>query len=292
MLVNSASQPYNENIFLCLFVLMVWLYLRWLRRPSWDLVLACGIVAGVGALVRESILGPFLLMLAYGAFVFMRERRVVGFVHGTAMFCVACLVIAPWTLTTYQKLGVFVPVSSISGSVFGAGNNECMALEPFTRPFYGDSPCPSLDLKRKAVLDTLPAEPKAVMNDRAYAKLGAEFVREHPGEYVVLSLRRLWTAFLPFHPMQRMGAGQKLPVLAYYLCVFVVGVIFALRALARPGLATGLLLVVIAGTFLPMVLIFVSHDGRFRAATDLMLACFAGRGWTCMLSSLEKRFKP
>jgi len=293
VLINTASQPYNENVFFFFFALTVWLYLQWLRSGTLTLAVVCGISAGTTALVRESILGPFLLMIAFGALTFWRERRMLGVANGLMMLVAAVLTIAPWTLYTYSKLGVVVPISSITGTVFGAGNNECTAAEDMTTPFYGDSPCKSLDVQRKALLDKMPKEPRVVNNDRVYGTLGVRFVMEHPVDYLRLCVRRFWTALLPFHPKQGLGAGQKSLMLVYYVVVLAVGAVSAIRcAVARPSREVVLLLVVLLGSFIPLMIVFVSHDLRFRIGVDLMLACFAGYGWSRLLKQRGESSPP
>ena len=290
VLINTASQPYNENVFFFFFALTIWLFLQWLRNRTLELAVVFGVAAGTTALIRESILGPFLLMIAFGALTFWSERRMLGVANGLTMMIAAVLTIAPWTLYNYRNLGVVVPVSSITGTVFGTGNNECLAVEDMTTPFYGDSPaCESLVVRRMALIERMPVGPSVVINDRVGVILGARFVKEHPIDYFRLCVRRLWTALLPFHPKQELGTGQKSVMLAYYILVLIVGAVSAVRCtIARPSREIVLLLIVLFSSFMPLILIFVSHDLRFRVGIDLILGCFAGYGWTRMLKQRSK----
>ena len=285
VLINTASQPYNENVFFFFYTLTIWLFLSWLHSRTFERAIAVGIAAGITALIRESILAPFILMIIFAALVFWREQRMLGVAKGMTMLIAAVLTIAPWTLYTYRNLGVVVPISSITNSVFSTGNNECRAAEDIATPFYGDLPCKSLDTARTALLEGKPKEPAVVMQDQAYGKLGVQFLKEHPSDYFRLCIRRFWTALLPFHPRQGLGDGQKALMLTYYMLVLVVGAVSAIRcAVERPSRKIAFLLVVLFGSFMPLVLIFVSHDLRFRIGVDLMLACFAGYGWTRLLN--------
>lgn len=284
VLVNSASQPYNENLFFLLFLLTVWLFLRWLDEPSLRRAALCGMAAGIAALTRESIAAPFLAMLGFGLVVTWRALRARSLLHAGVMLAGLVLTVAPWTFSNYVRLGVVVPVSSISGTLLGAGNNECTAQASLSTPFYGDAPCRSLDERRMALRAQMPREPFYYWSDRAYAQLGLRFVTEQPLQYLRLCARRAWTTLLPYHPRQPLGTGQKLLLTVFYVGVVVVGALGAAAALVRrPSRGEALLIVIALATYAPLVLIFVSHDLRFRVGLDLILACFAGRAWSSVV---------
>jgi 4-amino-4-deoxy-L-arabinose transferase-like glycosyltransferase len=294
VLVNSASQPYNENLFFLLFILTVWLFLRWLNEPSLRSAALCGVAAGLAALTRESILAPFAAMLGFAFVLTWRTLGARSLLHIGAMLAGLALTIAPWTYSNYLRLGVVVPISTISGSVFGAGNNECTAQASLSTPFYGDAPCRSLDRRRMALQAQMPREPLYYWSNRAYTQLGLGFVTEQPLQYFRLCVRRAWTALLPYHPRQYLGTGQKLVLTVFLVGVVVVGALSAAGSLLRgPSRTEAFLIVVALATYVPLVLIFVSHDLRFRVGLDLILACFAGRAWSRMLpepSTLRRLF--
>ena len=87
-----------------------------------------------------------------------------------AMIVAAVLTVAPWTMHNYRQYGIFLPVSSISGTSLSLGNNECIGGEGLLVPFDGDGGCLPLDAKRYALLKEMPAQPFSYWNDRAYAR--------------------------------------------------------------------------------------------------------------------------
>ncbi|MCU0626361.1 MAG: hypothetical protein MUF21_07750, partial [Gemmatimonadaceae bacterium] len=279
-LLNTAVQPYNESIFFCLFAITVALYLRWYDAPSWGRALLVGVVGGVGILTRESLLAPLVALAALAPLVVPRARARAA-VQGGTMVVAAALVILPWSLHNSAQLGTTVPVSAISGSVLGMGNNACTAAEPLGQPFYGDNPCPALDSARAAPLAALSAQglPYMVAFDRATGAAGAAFITAHPTDYVRLSLRRAWTTFLPKHPRQPLGVAQT-AILAAYIAVTVIPGVVALALLARRGVREAWMLgLTFLAMYAPLVLIFVSHDHRFRVGMDVVAACGAGAAW-------------
>jgi Dolichyl-phosphate-mannose-protein mannosyltransferase len=286
VLVNTASQPYNENIFFFMFFLTVWVFFKWMRHLSWGAAIACGVLAGLTTLTRESMVAPFVVMVGYGIFNRWRERRVPAIGGGAIMLVAAVLTVAPWTLYNQHKYGVILPVSSISGTSLSHGNNEC-AIGPLSTAFDGEGGCTSLDVRRSPLVKQMESLPGAVASDRAYAVVAREFVLSHPLDYVRLCIRRAWTTFLPYHPRQNVGVGKKLVLVGYFVLVIVMGLAWVFLV-ARKGLTpyTKVLLLVAVASYLPLIAVYVSADLRYRVGIDLILACFAGYGYAFLVNKL------
>jgi 4-amino-4-deoxy-L-arabinose transferase-like glycosyltransferase len=54
VLINTASQPYNENLYFLLFFSTLWAFGRWLEDARARWLIAVGILAALTALTRES----------------------------------------------------------------------------------------------------------------------------------------------------------------------------------------------------------------------------------------------
>jgi hypothetical protein len=283
VLVNTASQPYNENLFFFLFFLSLWMFLKWMDSFSWSYAVACGVCVGLTTLTRESMVAPFIAMVGFGIFKSWRERRRIAVVGAAVMTVAAGLIVAPWTLNSYYRYGIFVPVSSISGTSLGMGNNECVAVGNVFVPYDGEDGCATLDARRHALLKNMPAQPKAFWDDRAYAQLGRSFISQHTLDYLRLCFRRSWTTFLPYHPRQPIATSKKMILVIYFVLVVALGLLSIV--FSKPFSDTAKLLLWVAGaTFLPLAAIYVSADLRYRVGIDLILGCFAAHAYATSMS--------
>jgi 4-amino-4-deoxy-L-arabinose transferase-like glycosyltransferase len=281
VLVNTASQPYNEPLFFLLFLAAIWTFLRWLDSGGVRYAVACGCLIGLGTLTRETMLLPSAVMLVFGG---VAVRRRPGATRGVAMIvATAVLVIGPWTVRNYAQLGRVVPVATMSGTVLAIGNNECMAEEGVFTPYWGDGrKCPALSAIRSQALARYGSQPDVILLDRVNAALGLKFIRENPVAYIRLCLQRAWSVFLPFHPRANQGFVQRAALLLYWLIVFpagIVSLVILLRRRRPPCPAVALLAVVAAASLFQLVAIYYSPDLRYRVGVDLILGCFAGAGY-------------
>lgn len=292
VLINTAAQPYNETVFFFLFFLSVWLFLSWLRSPTWLRAVAFGVTAGLTTLTRESMVLPFATMAVLGTVYRWRPRPSFAISSGLVMVAAAVMTVAPWTLHNYKQFHVVLPVSSISGTSLGIGNNECVAAGSLFTPFDGDIACPPLNVQRETLLKQMPKEPSTVWNDRAYGQLGRDFILQHPADYLRLCFRRAWTTLLPYHPRQGLSGIKGLIVILYFILVVVGGLVSVLVSCLKGQTREARVLMWVAlVTYVPLVAIYVSTDLRYRIGIDLLLACFAGWGFVVVAIRLIHRFK-
>lgn len=279
VLVNSASQPYNENLYLALLFATLWTFLKWWNAPRLRWAVACGILGGLAILCRESA-GSLLLALAALTLFARAAGRRQSLVAASAMIAAAGLTIAPWLARNFAVYGE-PSISSGSAHVLAIGNNECLASEPIRQVYWAEDACAATDARRAPVLAQLTAEQRRndALTERLDGAVGMAFITEHPVDYVRLSIRRAWSVLLPFHPRQETGRVQRAALLAYWLLVLPAGVAGMIRAVRARQPNALLLAVLVAVTALPLVLIYFSPDGRHRIPADLLLACFAGQAY-------------
>ena len=277
VLINTASQLYNENIYFCLFFLCIWVYLRWHRAPSPGLALVCGCVAGVTALIRESMLVPFAVLILWTVVSAWRKSRVAALGPAIAMAAGLTAIVIPWTIRNYLVTGELVPISMASLSAVSVGNNSCVAAGGWGTPFYGDDPCPSLDAQRATLLASWNKGTQVVYRSRANSVLGWRYILGHPGEYLKLSARRAWTVFDPWHPRQYLRGWGKWAMLLYFLVFVATGIVGAVWLAMRgaPFQAKTLYALLLA-SYAPLAAVYVTHDHRYAVGVHLLLGCFAG----------------
>ena len=186
VLVNSASQPYNENLFFLLFVATLWTFYRWLdkRRISWAIL--SGILAALWILTRESAFPPFMAMLMFAVVTTRRRDSRFRWSFG-AIVVVAIALVAPWSVRNYLQLGIVVPAASITGSALLEGNNDCVAQESLWTPFL-TRPCAETDRRLKELLDqhAFPERVRAFWYDRVARVVAVRFILDNPAAYLKL----------------------------------------------------------------------------------------------------------
>jgi len=280
ILVNSASQPYNEDLFFFFFAAAIWAFLVWFQTQRVRWAVLCGALIGLCMLTREN---GVLLLAAMGAVVLISAQRKFRTWTGYAAIALTTIaVVAPWTVRNYVRFGIFVPVASIVGEDFVEGNNSCVAAESWFVPYWAEGPCPSVDEQRRVQRDDEPASsrvPAAVRRDRLSQRLAFQFVSHHPGDYAKLTFRRLWTTLLPYDPRGRQHSHERMVLFIYWLLVFPSGLLAMVVGLKRIDSGRLLLGLLVILNLLSIAAVLYWSDLRFRVGIDLLLACFAGCGY-------------
>ncbi len=277
VLVNSASQPYNENFFFFLFVAAIWAFLVWFRTRAVRWVVLAGALVGLCTLTRESGLPLLVAMGGVGILAAPRNRK--SWVGCALLAVTTVAVVAPWTLRNYLRYGTLVPVASIMGDALAVGNNECTASESILTPYWAEGgPCLPLDERRRRLAALSPASriPAVVRLDRISAHAAFGFIREHPAAYAKLALRRLWTTLLPYDPRANQRLHNRIAFVLYWLAVFPAGIAGMTVGLRRMEARTILLALLIGLNLLSIMVVMYSPDLRYRVGSDLLLGCFAG----------------
>jgi len=183
VLVNSASEPYNENLFLLLFVAAIWAFLVWFRTRTIKWALLCGVMVGLCTLTRESGIPLLVAMAAIG--ILSRPRGFRSWLACGTIALTAFAVIAPWTIRNYIRFQAFVPVAAIVGEDLATGNNECVAPESFLTPYWAEGPCIPLNrrIANARAVTPLANLPAGILFDRLSRRAALDFITEHPAAY-------------------------------------------------------------------------------------------------------------
>lgn len=281
ILVNSASQPYNEDIFFFFFVFSIWAFLLWLQNRQLRWALVCGVTIGLCMLTREN---GILLAAAMGIVVCVSIpwslRRWIGYgLIGLGTIAV----VAPWTIHNYVRFGVFVPVASIVGEDLLQGNNACVAAESLFTPFWAEGSCRWIEGQRHTQPETVPADsrvPDVVLRDRASRDIAVHFILANPGAYAKMAFRRFWTTLLPFDPRGNQRSHERIVLALYWLAAYPAGIagffIWIKRFKIEPG--SFLLVVLVLLNLMSISAVLYWSDLRFRVGIDLLLGSFAA--WT------------
>jgi len=166
------SSPVSFEVFLMeLFLLLV---IVGMRRPIARLWVLAGVVLGVAALLRTTILvvAPLLPLCLF----FNRRKSLVEEVVWPVLTVgvVSLLVILPWTARNYRVQGEFIFISSNGGANFWIGNNA-QATGEFIN-------------MRGAAKDLLKASEgmSEAERDRFFFRQAVAFIHQHPRRFMEL----------------------------------------------------------------------------------------------------------
>jgi 4-amino-4-deoxy-L-arabinose transferase-like glycosyltransferase len=275
VLVNAASQPYNEDVFFFLFIAAIWAFFLWFRTREIKWAVACGVMVGLCTLTRESGIPLLAAMGAIGILSTPRDFK-AWVACGTIALC-AVAVVAPWTIRNYIRFHAFIPVAAIVGEDLATGNNDCVARESLLTSYWSEGPC--VDLNRQIIaaraLTPMLDLPAGVQYDRLSRRVALQFIAERPTAYVKLAIRRLWTSLLPFAPRGNQRGYERIVFTLYWLLIFPAGIIGLLSRLRQPESRTLFLALIIALSFFSIMAVLYWSDLRFRVGIDLLLGCFA-----------------
>jgi 4-amino-4-deoxy-L-arabinose transferase-like glycosyltransferase len=287
VLVNAASQPYNEDLFFFLFAAAVWFFLVWFRKRDLGWALLCGVSLGLCTLTRESAIP---LLAAFGIIIIVSSRDLRSWMALGAISITCLAVIAPWTIRNYVRFHAFVPVASIVGEDLATGNNECVASESFFMSYWAEGPCIALKDRVVELRTLMPLHdlPPALQFDRLSRRAALDFIQQYPLLYAKLAIRRLWTSLLPYVPRGNQRRHERIVLTIYWLAVFPPGW-FGLFLSFREGLDAriGLLALIILLTLLSIMAVLYWSDLRFRLGIDLLLGCFAAWFWSRLLNGAQ-----
>jgi len=294
VLVNSASQPYNENLFFFLFAASITAFLVWLRNSQIGWALICGATVGLCILTREN---GSLLLASMGAVVLVFRARDLGKWMGYGVIALAALaMVAPWTVRNYVRFGVFVPVASIVGEDLSEGNNECVAREGVLVPYWAEGACATVTEQRQILTQTMafdPRTPTPVRRDRISRRIALNFISTHPGAYATLVFRRLWTTLLPFDPRGSQRLQERLVLSIYWLMLYPAGIWGLVLAARRVTPERALLILLALFNLASIAAVLYWSDLRFRVAIDIPLACFAGFAYSELVrQTIRQGIKP
>lgn len=223
--------------------------------------IAAGLTAGCAMLVRPVML--FFLPLAL-LWMLRRGRAALA----VAFLAAVLAVVLPWTARNYRVYGQFVLVASEGGVTFWTGNH------PLAR---GDGDLASNPDLKRAELDFRRAHPglTAEQLEPLYYRDALSYIREHPGWWLTLLLRKAFYTIVPIGPSYTLHSTKYLiaSVASYALLLplALAGLPRVWRSPARP-----VALLLLAGSVLIAGLLFFPQE-RFRIPVldPTMIVCAA-----------------
>jgi 4-amino-4-deoxy-L-arabinose transferase-like glycosyltransferase len=247
----------TETFFIILVLLILYLSLELKEKPTLARWALLGLVLGVAALLRQTVLlfVPFLLLWLFWEL----KQAGIRWWHFTVPIVVIILMIAPWTIRNYLVFDHFLLLNSNAGYALYASNN----------PNLGS------DWRNELVVMPVPKElagQNEAQLDRALTKKGFEFILADPERYLRLTLNKSleYFRFWPSNDSGRISNLNRVLSFGLYLPLMFAGIYLSLSRWRN---------------FLPLYLFIVIHTGihllswpapRYRLPVDAVLMVFAG----------------
>ena len=209
-----------------------------------------GLVAGAALLTKEAML--FFLPLAALWLIWHKQRQLlIAFAAGGA------IIVLPWIARNYVVHDQFILTAAHGGVTLWTGNNSLAQGE-------GDLAAnPTMGLARLALEDRHPGLTNQQMDDVYYREV-KDFVRQNPGRWLVLEVKKLFYTFVPIGPSYTLHSNR------YYIASLVSYGLLAPFALAglwqlwrRPGPSPLWALGLLALSSVIVCLVFFPQE-RFR----------------------------
>lgn len=153
-----------------------------------------GLVAGAALLTKEAMLF-FLPLAALWLLLHKRRQLFAAFTVGVA------LLVLPWIARNYVVHDQFILTAAHGGVTLWTGNNPLAHGE-------GDLAAnPAMGLARKALEDRHPGLSNQAMDDVYYSEV-RNFVREHPGRWLLLEAKKFFYTFVPIGPSYTLHSNR------------------------------------------------------------------------------------
>jgi 4-amino-4-deoxy-L-arabinose transferase-like glycosyltransferase len=231
-------------------------------RMGGSLVLAAGALTGAAILIRPAML--FFLPLA-AIWLISARRAILAF----ALIAGAIAVISPWTLRNARVHSRFILVASEGGITFWTGNHPLAKGE-------GDLAA-NPDLKR-AELDFRGAHPglNSEQLEPLYYRAALQWIRENPGAWSWLLLRKLYYVVVPSGPSYAVHSlrYRVASILSYLLLLPLAAV--GMRRLGRGARRPTALFLLAASAVLVCLVFFPQERFRIPVIDPMLIICVGG----------------
>lgn len=257
-----AAMPMTESIAILLYPLLALACIRLLRRPSIGTASIVGLLFGLNALNKPTILGFIPLFLLWFVVALRPQWRRATWLGGVATATV-CMVLLPWSIRNYHLLGRVVPVTVQAGwAMYEAAN-------PYTDYALRRVEQGQTWLNDPRVHDALEGWTglSATEYDAKLRALALQFIRDNPGRFLGYAVRRVrvfWGAYA--HPVHR----------AFWYVVgslFVLGFVLVWRQRTADWREMSLLTLLILQTM--SLVVFFASMPRYRVPIEPFVLLFA-----------------
>lgn len=272
-IILYVAKLHSFNIDWVLFAVLIFALLKALSKMSLGYFIFFGFVFGVCFLARSTVLLFMPLVLIVLSFSRKGGRNKLA-QYFIVSFIAASVIITPWAVRNYMRLGQIELVQK-SGVVFWRGNNINA-----TGTSYTTDGMPIIEASSPQFLKKLYSS-NEIDQDALFWKAGLEFIKTHPFKFLVLYLKKFYY-FWWFSPNYGMHYAHLHAVLykflyAILLIAAIIGIYAALRSQNLKTREYTLIFILFFLTVsLSQSLFYV--EGRHRLAIEPLFIIFSAFG--------------
>ena len=283
-LIMTSGMILADVLGVFLLTLSVWLAFRYEAEPRLTVLLALSLVLGYAVMVRSVL----LLLVPLCLVVFFVKRR---WLDAILFLVVLIVMFTPWTVRNYKTFDKFIPFNLAGHIDFWIGNHSGATGEleevPEMTKFFNEMDAPrvaEISLARgKEFIFTHPLQAASLVVKRA--SIYASFIRPvgwwpYPGPrgYSIDAVRGVSLALSALYSMLLFTLG-------------IAGAIHAFRAFTKKHERAKLWFFTIATVMMPLGILWLFVESRYRFPIYPFLAIFAGYFlWTLWQNRHEKQW--
>lgn len=226
--VYFSAKVLTETLFtfmLCLIVYAI-LFLQEDQTHGGRTSFILGLLLGLTALLRPEVVGLAVVLAAgYGISVLLKRRNFRGMVNMGIMLLTMAAILLPWGLRNQRLLGRFVVTSTNGGWTMYEGLATDYSVDGWDKyrreKMYPDLTAYGLDNELK-------------VNDHFAAK-SRIYIREHPGDFILLSVRKLFKLYRVI-PYEVFSMKARIASVLYFLpllLLFIAGMVLTRSQVIR-----------------------------------------------------------
>lgn len=258
-LVEISAMLMTETLYLFFVCLALYLFFRYLKQPTLHSLWRLSVIAGLAVLARP----PLLFCLPIILYHFLKTKH---YKHALIFISILILVFTPWTVRNHMVYQKMMPFGSAGQLNFWIGNYP---------GGNGEQESP------KEANDFILNNEVWTVGDESVRQF-KNFVVEHPGEFSLLSLKRINKYFSIFRPMgfwfydsgwsQIIFVASSAAVSFFVLILALAGMILIIKSKNKPVALNYLALFTVAT---PIILFVTVVETRYRFQIYPFLAILA-----------------
>lgn len=284
LIVYASVKAHPLTVDAFFFAATLGLFWSLAERPSRLRAAACGLVVGIAAYSRSTVVVFLPIGVVWSLLASPRRRWPALIGRWTLVGLCAAAVITPWAVRNTLVHGQFVWMLTTDSEVFWRGNNPNA-----TGHSYLDARRTVLETLTPAERQDLRSQPDEIAQSRWFRDRALAFIKADPARFARLTLTKL-RAFWWFGPQTGVeyARGWLVGYQAFYVIVLALAAIGAWAAASsgNPVARWRLVLLILFLAALSVLQSLYYVEGRHRWAVEPMLLVLAGGGAAAVASRL------